>query len=112
MKSAEVALVTIVPDGDRVVMPSKTYSAMAAGQAVLAIAPKNSDLAKLIAKHDCGWVVPPGDPEGFAAAVKEITENREELQGKRQNALDAAREYYDVRNLAGEWKELFGELKG
>ena len=112
MKRASVALVTMVPDGDRVVMPSKTYSAMAAGQAVLAIAPKDSDLAKLIAKHDCGWVVQPGDPDAFAEVVKEITENREELQRKRKNALKAAREFYDVRVLAREWGELLGELKG
>jgi len=35
-------------------MPSKTYSAMMAGQAVLAIAPEDSDLVDLVKVADCG----------------------------------------------------------
>ena len=41
MESADVALVTMVPGSETVVMPSKTYSAMMAGQAILAIAPED-----------------------------------------------------------------------
>jgi len=38
----------MAPGAEQVVMPSKTYSAMMAGQAVLAIAPEESDLVDLI----------------------------------------------------------------
>ena len=59
MLSSQVALVTMVPGAENVVMPSKTYSAMMAGQAILAIAPEGSDLVDTIKAADCGWWVAP-----------------------------------------------------
>jgi hypothetical protein len=59
MLSSQVALVTMVPGAENVVMPSKTYSAMMAGQAILAIAPEASDLVDTIKAADCGWWVKP-----------------------------------------------------
>jgi hypothetical protein len=54
-------------------MPSKTYSAMMAGQAILAIAPEDSDLVDLIKAADCGWFVEPGDVAGLAAVIDAIS---------------------------------------
>ena len=107
MRKAQVALVTMIPDAGKVVMPSKTYSAMAAGQALLAIAPEDSDLAQLIRQHDCGWIVPPGQPDVFAEIVERILKTPTMLRKKRENALQAARAHYDVRVLARRWEELF-----
>ena len=43
LRSADVALVTMVPGSETVAMPSR--SAMMAGQAIVAIAPEDSDLS-------------------------------------------------------------------
>ena len=43
MQSSQIALVTM-SEGSQEVAPSKTYSAMMAGQAILAVAPEDSDL--------------------------------------------------------------------
>ena len=40
VRAEEVAMVTMISGAENVVLPSKTYSAMAAGQAILAIAPE------------------------------------------------------------------------
>ena len=65
MQSCQIALVTMSEGAQEVVMPSKTYSAMMAGQAILAIAPENFDLVDLIKVADCGWWVSPGMLMGF-----------------------------------------------
>lgn len=106
MAEADIALVAMVPDAGKVVMPSKTYSAMSAGQAILAIAPEDSDLTDLIREHDCGWRVDPGDAEGFAAAVQAICNDRDGVTQKRENALRAARKKYDVAVIAEQWVEV------
>lgn len=110
MKRADIALVTMRPGAETVVMPSKTYSALVAGQAVLAVAPEPSDLADLIRRHDCGWVVKPGDVEGFIETVEAIAANPEEVLRKRQNAYRAGHEHYSAKAVAKLWIELFEKL--
>lgn len=107
---SHVALVTMAPGAENIVMPSKTYSALVAGQAVLAICPSESDLADLVRAHDCGWVIEPGDVNGLCLILEEISRDRDGLQRKRLNAYRAGHAHYDSRVLAKEWLKLFEEL--
>jgi colanic acid biosynthesis glycosyl transferase WcaI len=110
MKQAHVALVTMAPGAERVVMPSKAYSALVAGQALLAICPRDSDLAELVRRHDCGWVVEPGDAVALRELVGRIGAARTELQAKRLRAYAAGHEFYDIQPIAAQWLELIREL--
>jgi glycosyltransferase involved in cell wall biosynthesis len=103
MRAADVALVTIRPGAEGLVMPSKTYSALAAGQAVLAICPRASDLADTVLAHDCGWVVEPGDSAGMRRVLEQLVADPGEVLRRRRNAWHAGQEIYDQRNLARPW---------
>ena len=103
MESAAVALVTMVPGSETVVMPSKTYSAMMAGQAILVIAPEDSDLVDLIKTADCGWFVKPGDIDGLARVVEAIYTDPEGLLEKRQNAYLYAQAHLGQDTLVNDW---------
>lgn len=111
MQSAHIALVTMAPGAEKVVMPSKTYSALVAGQAVLAVCPRESDLADLVLEHDCGWVVAPGDVAGLRAVLREIAARPELLQAKRERAFEAGHAHYDCSVVAKQWIELFRGLE-
>ena len=111
LRHAHVALVTMVRGAENVVMPSKTYSALVAGQAILAICPRQSDLADLVFKHDCGWVVEPGDVEGLRTILGKIVQDSEGLLEKRRRAFACGHSEYDVRVLSKKWIELFRELE-
>ena len=110
MLVADVALVTMRPGAEKVVMPSKTYSAMAAGQAVLAVCPRESDLADLIAAHDCGWVVEPGDAAGLRALLESLPGRADELLQKRRNAFTAAHAHYSMEVIGKQWIRLFASF--
>lgn len=107
MRAAEIAFVTIAPGAERVVMPSKVYSAMVAGQAILAVCSWDSDLASMVRKHDCGWVVEPGDVGGLAEVLSRIRSNGAEVIAKRRNAYQAGHSCYDVKALVPLWLALF-----
>ena len=111
MKQAQVALITIAPGAERVVMPSKTYSALVAGQAILAVCRRASDLADLVHRHDCGWVVEPGDTAGLRQVIGRIAQNPGELAAKRGKAFAAGHQHYDMGSVAETWMELFEALK-
>jgi glycosyltransferase involved in cell wall biosynthesis len=110
MTGADVALVTMKPGAEDIVMPSKTYSAMAAGQAILAVCPRESDLADTVTKHDCGWVIEPGDVAGLRALLESLPQRAAEVLAKRHNSWNAARECYDQKVLAVRWREVLGEV--
>jgi len=78
---------------------------MMAGQAVLAIAPEESDLVDLIKAVGCGWWVEPGDVDGLAAAVEAIRSDSEGLFAKRENACAYAHRHFGQDVLAGAWLE-------
>jgi glycosyltransferase involved in cell wall biosynthesis len=107
MTRADVAIVTMRTGAEGVVMPSKTYSALAAGQAVLAVCPLESDLADLIAEHDCGWVVEPGDVVEIRRVFEEMACDGPGLLRRRSNAWRAGQECFDQRVLALSWREVF-----
>jgi colanic acid biosynthesis glycosyl transferase WcaI len=106
MAEADIALVTMRPGSDKVVMPSKSYSAMQAGQAILAVAPRDSDLADLVTRHACGWVVEPGDADGLAKLLESLPQRRDEIRAMQANALKAAKEYYSATVIAKQWENL------
>ena len=105
MATSDLALVTMVPGSERVVMPSKTYSAMMAGQAILAIAPEDSDLVDLIKAADCGWFVEPGDVSGLVSVVSEICADSQRLLKMQERSYDYAQDHFGQNTLAKKWQE-------
>lgn len=111
MSSYPIGLVTMRHGAEKVLLPSKTYSAMAAGQAILAICPIESDLADLVLEHDCGWVVEPCEIESLIETLDTISKNHQDLHQKRVNAQNAARTYYDASPVAHQWHNLITKLQ-
>ena len=111
MAGADVALVTMRPGAESVVMPSKTYSAMAAGQAILAICPRRSDLADTVLAHDCGWVVNPGDHAKLRSVLEGIVADPAPLLQKKGNAWKAGQEVYDQQILVKQWIDVLNSAR-
>jgi glycosyltransferase involved in cell wall biosynthesis len=72
-------------------VPSKLISYMLSGRPVLAMVLGNSETAKLIIHAKAGWVIPPEDPAGTAAALKVIAASApEEVRAAGARGLDYA----------------------
>lgn len=110
MRLAHVALVTMKPGAEDILFPSKTYSAMLAGQAILAVCPRASDLAATIEASGAGWVVEPGEANELRALLVNLAENPELVQQTRIRSQAYAREHYDMAVIAKKWESLLNEL--
>jgi glycosyltransferase involved in cell wall biosynthesis len=106
LRRTDLALVTQGARAARTSFPSKLFTAMAAGAAVLAIAPPASDLTQLVESAAAGVVCPPGDAATAIRAVREFQRDPARLAELRQNARRAAVERFDVAKLAERWREL------
>jgi lipopolysaccharide/colanic/teichoic acid biosynthesis glycosyltransferase/glycosyltransferase involved in cell wall biosynthesis len=106
LSSSSIALVTLKEAASKTSIPSKTFSAMAAGNAVVAVAPVGSDLAAVVARERCGAVVSPGDVEGLVHALRGLALDPEALRLARDRGRGAVAARYDVAVLAGRWLAL------
>lgn len=111
MKRAQVGLVFQDVGAGAVIFPSKITGILASGQAVLAVAERQSEIGRLILQHDCGWVVEPGDIGGFEVCVARLSQP-EVLLGKRRNAFKIGHAVFGKLTVAKQWTELFDTVLG
>ncbi len=90
LSAADVAVVSLEIGLDGLAIPSKAFSFLAAGAALLLISRKGSELAMMIRRHDCGWLVDPGDTDRFAELVVRAAEHPERLRVARRNSRQTA----------------------
>jgi glycosyltransferase involved in cell wall biosynthesis len=74
LAAADLHLVTMGEAMVGLVHPSKVYNAMAAGRAILAVAPHLSPVAELVRTHDVGWVVEHGEAEKLASLIAKLAD--------------------------------------
>jgi glycosyltransferase involved in cell wall biosynthesis len=110
MQRCHLGLVTVKAGAENVVFPSKAFSALLAGQALLAICPDGSDLADLVRRHDCGFVVAPGDVEGLRRALALASSDRAGLLELQRRAQAAGRLYYSLEALRPAWERVIDEM--
>jgi len=72
LASADVHVVPLRRGLGDVSVPSKTYTVLAAGRAVLAAIDDDTEVARIIASTDAGRRVPPDDVDAFCAAIAEM----------------------------------------
>jgi colanic acid biosynthesis glycosyl transferase WcaI len=96
--AADAFVLTTYGEQSLASVPSKLIAYFQAGRPVLAVALPQSDVARTMERAGAGWVVPPGDPTRFAAALREIGR----LPAATLRALGEAGERYARKNLSRE----------
>jgi colanic acid biosynthesis glycosyl transferase WcaI len=96
--AADVLLLPTQGEQSLVSVPSKLISYMLSGRPILAMVLGHSETAKLIINAQAGWVIPPDDPAGTAAALKVIAaSDPEDVRAAGARGLD-----YALSNLTRE----------
>jgi glycosyltransferase involved in cell wall biosynthesis len=91
---ADCSIVCLDEGYQGISVPSKTYYALAAGAAVLAVSPPDTELTDLVAETRCGRHVSPRNPDRLAEAVRFYADHPQALAEARANARRAAETEY------------------
>jgi glycosyltransferase involved in cell wall biosynthesis len=85
--------ISLSPEFEGLIFPSKLYGIAAAGRPMIAIAAPDGEIARLVRDNECGFVVAPGAGEELAATLRRAIDDREGLgaMGRRARALLDAR---------------------
>jgi glycosyltransferase involved in cell wall biosynthesis len=99
MAAGDLHVVTIRRGLGGVVVPSKLYSILAAGRPVLAVAPADTDVARIVRCEDCGLVVDPDKPADVAEAIQTLKADPARLEAMGQRARKASEKYAKANEL-------------
>jgi glycosyltransferase involved in cell wall biosynthesis len=100
LTTADIAVITLDKGSEGLSVPSKTYYAMASGAALIALCEESSEVAQTIEKHDCGFVIKPGDTDAMIKAILELLGDKEKLKRYKTNSRSAAERFYSRKNTS------------
>jgi colanic acid biosynthesis glycosyl transferase WcaI len=93
LAAGDVHLVSLRPELEGLVVPSKLYGILAVGRPVVFIGDPAGELAGLIATNEVGISVRSGDPEGLCGALRTLRDD----EGRRMRMGIRAREVFEER---------------
>jgi colanic acid biosynthesis glycosyl transferase WcaI len=99
LAAADAHLITVKRGLEGVVVPSKMYGILAAGKPIVAVAPKETDVASLGVKQGFGIAANPDRPDELVAQIRALTADGNRLKQMAQAAKDAAGGYDRVKEL-------------
>jgi glycosyltransferase involved in cell wall biosynthesis len=110
--ASDVHLVTLLPQLEGLIMPSKLYAAMAAGRPALFVGALDGEVASVLRAYGCGLSVAAGDAQGLADAILHFKANPEECAAMGARARAAFEKHYDKRIGLARWRGLLEQIAG
>ncbi|MGH6862919.1 MAG: hypothetical protein ACRECN_01380, partial [Methylocella sp.] len=106
----DVHWLSLLPDFEGLIVPSKFYGIAAAGRPVISITAKDGEIARLVTNAHCGFVIEPGVSSELASCIMLLRNDRTicEVMGKNARAL--LDERFSTRRALATWSELLENL--
>ena len=108
--AADVHLVSLRPEFEGLIVPSKVYGICAAGRPTIFVGAKDGEIAELLARNRCGHSVAMGDGAGLARAIVELAADPVTCQSMGQQARQAFDAEFDKSIAVARWEELLREV--
>lgn len=103
----DICLVLQKAGAEEISMPSKVYTALASGTAIIAMTGKDSDLAALVNENRCGIIIPPQDVDAMAEGILYLIQDADRLEKFSSNARKTAVSLYAKNIKCPKYVELF-----
>lgn len=112
LSAADVHLVSLRPELEGLIVPSKFYGVAAAGRPTIFIGDVQGEIARLLRSNACGDTVPMGDGAALAAKILEFAEHPDRSAQMGDNARQFSEAKLDRLHAADEWAKLLDEISG
>jgi colanic acid biosynthesis glycosyl transferase WcaI len=112
LSSADIHFVGLARGLAGYVVPSRLYGILAAGRPVLVSADPESETARLVDKVGCGIVLPPGQPDLVAAAIRDVHDGVHNLEEMGLRGREYVVREGDRAGAVGRYRALLSEVVG
>ncbi len=110
LAAADVGLVTINCNSSLSSLPSKVFNFMASARPILAVAPPESELARLIEATNCGISVAPEHPELLAGAILSLKQDANRIDEMGRNGRSRLETMYSRAGCIDMVEQMFLKL--
>lgn len=110
--ASDLSVVTLEEALEGLAVPSKFYSILASGKAVLGILSPNCEMAEIIEKNRCGFVTPHHDSKALINVLKRCYDEPELLEEMGRNARACFEKNFTRERAASKYKEIILETQG
>ena len=110
LSAPDVHLVSLRPEMEGLVVPSKIYGIAAAGRPAIFIGDADGEVARIIAHHDFGRSVAQGDGAALARAILDMAEEPAACREMGKRARQAFEAEFDKPAAVDRWHKLLDDL--
>jgi glycosyltransferase involved in cell wall biosynthesis len=107
----DVHWLSLRPELNGFVLPSKFYGIAAAGRPLVVIAPSEAEFCRLVVSWDCGIAVTPGDCAGLTQALLMLKEHPSRRRVMGMNARRMLDRQFSKARALEKWKNLIDALE-
>lgn len=107
---ADAHFVSLRPELEGLVVPSKFYGILAVGRPVVFIGDANGELGREVAAAKCGFAVREGDAAGLVAAIRTLRDDAALCGRMGSSARRVFDEAYDKPIAIGKWRWVLEEV--
>jgi colanic acid biosynthesis glycosyl transferase WcaI len=108
--AGDVHWLSLRPELEGLIVPSKFYGIAATGRPVISVTAKDGEIARLVRQYDCGFVVEPGDGAAFADAVMTLANDPYRCVVMGAHARQMLDAHYTRRHAFERWRQLLAEV--
>jgi colanic acid biosynthesis glycosyl transferase WcaI len=111
LAAADVHLVSLVPELEGLVVPSKFYGVLAAARPVLFIGDRDGELARVIDQSRCGLVVSAHDSNELVQVIRRLKNGTNERQAMGVAARELLCARFSTHRAIAAWSKLLDEVQ-
>jgi glycosyltransferase involved in cell wall biosynthesis len=108
--AADIHWLSLRPEMEGLIVPSKIYGIAAAGRPVIAVTDLDGEIARIVRREDCGVAIAPGDAAGLAAAIAALASDAARVAAMGRAARVALERDYGRSDSFERWDRLFLSL--
>jgi glycosyltransferase involved in cell wall biosynthesis len=110
LAAADVHIVSLLPELEGLIVPSKLYGILAVGRPAVFIGDTQGEVALVVCRHACGIAVQAGDSERLATELLALSDAPDRLQTMGDNGRRLVVSRYGSERAAADWQQILVSL--
>jgi glycosyltransferase involved in cell wall biosynthesis len=106
----DVHWISLRPELEGLIVPSKVYGVAAAGRPIISITARDGEIARLVQRHRCGIVVEPGAGHLLAEVLRRLSADPSALAEMGRRARAMLEKHFTRQQAFARWDQLFSTI--
>ena len=106
----DIHWISLKPNVEGMIVPSKFYGIAAAGRPMIAITARDGEIAQLVVKHQCGLVVEPGQAHALAKAIARLSIDPQSVSAMGTRARAMLDANFTRRQALDRWRDVLNYI--